>query len=90
MTYAMPFQKYVKTVLRVAASSAARKEQLKNPRQIRAYATNLPGMLAGIEILLPGRRGVGPYNVHAGLRLFFCSEPVRRSPRGGLRYLIRI
>ena len=30
MTYAMPFQKYVKTVLRVAASSAARVEQLKN------------------------------------------------------------
>jgi hypothetical protein len=27
MTYAMPFQKYVKTVLRVAASSAARAEQ---------------------------------------------------------------
>ncbi len=66
MTYAMPFQKYVKTVLRVAASPAARAEQLKNAWKSPAK-THMRGEFAGdiciIEISLPGSViSVGPYD----------------------------
>ncbi len=67
MTYAMPFQKYVKTVLRVAASPAARQRKVKNmnlPRANTQHHTFSPGAVYNIRVYTARAAvGVGPYGV---------------------------